>query len=167
MAGFGSDQVEHFGVATSGAVWVAAGAEQSVVAEHGRAVDRDHVVYDWQHYIPLLERKPGAIRNGAPFEDLPAPLQRLRHALLRREGGDRVIAQVLAAVPVHGLESVLVAVELVLESGRPSAEHVLNVLGRLREGPPPRSVETTLQVKTAPVADTQRYDSLRTEVSHG
>lgn len=77
------------------------------------------------------------------------------------------MAQVLAAVPVHGLEAVLVAVELVLESGRPSAEHVLNVLGRLKEGPSPPSVETTLHVKTAPIADTQRYDSLRTEVSHG
>lgn len=41
------------------------------------------------------------------------------------------MAQVLAAVPRFGLESVLVAVELVLESGRASAEHVLNVLTRL------------------------------------
>jgi hypothetical protein len=27
----------------------------------------------------LVQRKPGALRNGAPFEDLPAPLQTLRH----------------------------------------------------------------------------------------
>jgi len=145
-------------------------AEQSVVAEHVRASDRDHVVYDWQHYVPLIERKPGALRNGAPFADLPSPLQRLRGALLRREGGDRVMAKVLSAVPSFGLEAVLVAVELVLESGRPSAEHVLNVLARLKEGPPPQSVETSLSVKTAPVADPQRYDALRealgTEVSH-
>jgi len=74
-------------------------ADQSVVAEHARASDRDHVVYDWQHYLPLIERKPGALRNGAPFADLPAPLQRLRRTLLRRDGGDRVMAQVLSAVP--------------------------------------------------------------------
>lgn len=60
----------------------------------------------------------------------------------------------------------LVAVELVLESGRPSAEHVLNVLARLKDGPPPDTVETHLTVTTAPIADTQRYDTLR-EVSHG
>jgi hypothetical protein len=42
-------------------------AEQQVVAEHPRATDRDYVVYDWQHYVPLVERKPGALRNGAPF----------------------------------------------------------------------------------------------------
>jgi hypothetical protein len=142
-------------------------ADQSVVAEHARAVDRDHVVYDWQHYLPLIERKPGALRNGAPFADLPDPLQRLRRALLKRDGGDKVMAQVLMAVPTHGLEAVLVAVELVLDSGRPSAEHVLNVLARLREGPPPQTVETSLQVKAAPIADTERYDTLRAEVGHG
>ncbi len=87
-----------------------------------------HRHYDWQHYLPLIERKPGALRNGAPFADLPEPLLRLSRALLRREGGDRVMAKVLSAVPVFGLDAVLVAVELVLESGRPSAEHVLNVL---------------------------------------
>jgi transposase len=141
-------------------------ADQSVVAEHARATDRDHIVYDWRHYISLIERKPGALRNGAPFADLPEPLQKLRRALLRRDGGDRVMAQVLSAVPTHGLEAVLVAVELVLETGRPSAEHVLNVLGRLREGPPPPAVETSLSVTTAPLADPQRYDSLRAEVTH-
>lgn len=91
-----------------------------------------------------------------------------RRALLRREGGDRVMAQVLAAVPDHGLEAVLVAVDLVLEAGRPSAEHVLNVLARLRDGPPPQTVETRLTVTVPPAANTQRYDTLRDlpEVSH-
>jgi len=141
-------------------------ADQSAVAEHARALDRDQVVYDWRHYLPLIERKPGALRNGAPFADLPEPLLRLRRALLRREGGARVMAKVLIAIPDFGLEAVLVAVELVLESGRPSAEHVLNVLARLREGPAPQCVETALTVATAPLADPQRYDTLRTEVRH-
>ena len=141
-------------------------ADQEIVAEHPRATDRDHVVYDWQHYVPLIERKPGALRNGAPFSELPDPLKRLSRALLRRDGGDRVMAQVLAAVPQHGVEAVLVAVELVLESGRPSAEHVLNVLARLREGPPPATVATDLVVEVAPTTDTGRYDALRAEVAH-
>ena len=142
-------------------------AEQSVIAEHARMLDRDRVVYDWQHYVALVERKPGALRNGAPFAELPDPLLRLSRALLRREGGERVMAQVLAAVPAHGLEAVLVAVDLVLESGRPSAEHVLNVLARLREGPTPATVETALTVETAPIAAPGRYDTLRGEVVHG
>ena len=141
-------------------------ANRTVVAEHVRIIDRDRVVYDWRHYVPLIERKPGALRNGAPFADLPAPLLQLSRHLLRRAGGDRVMAQVLAAVPRFGLEAVLVAVELALESGRPSAEHVLNLLARLHEGPPPDRVETALTVTTAPLADTARYDHLRPEVAH-
>ena len=142
-------------------------AEPGVVAEHARAVDRDHVVYDWQHYLPLVERKPGALRNGAPFADLPEPLQRLRRALLRHEGGDKVMARVLMAVPTHGVDAVVVAVELVLESGRPSAEHVLNVIARLTDGPPAPSVATDLTVTAAPLADPHRYDTLREEATHG
>ena len=73
------------------------------------------------------------------------------------------MAQVLAAVPAAGLDAVLVAVELVLESGAVSAEHVINVLGRLTAAPPPDPVDTALQLTEAPRADTGRYDSLRTE----
>jgi transposase len=148
-------------------------AGDSVVASHERLTNKAQTRYDWQHYIPLLERKPGALRNGAPFADMPEPLLQLRRALLRDAGGDRVMAQVLAMVPVAGLEAVLVAVELVLEaappSGRIGPEHVLNVLARLNSTPLPESVATSLQVATPPLANTARYDSLRAaseEVDH-
>ena len=125
------------------------------------ATERGQVCYDWQHYIALVERKPGALRNGAPFADMPAPLKQLKLGLMRHAGGDRVMAQVLAAVPTAGLDAVLVAVELVIESGALSAEHVLNVLARLNASPPPACVETSLQLKEVPLANTSRYDSLR------
>jgi transposase len=141
-------------------------AFDAVVAGHVRCFERNQTRYDWQHYIPLIERKPGALRNGAPFADMPEPLQRLRGLLLKREGGDRVMAKVLAAVPKSGLEAVLVAVELVLESGNPSAEHVENVLNRLKAAAPPECVETRLEVNEAPIADAGRYDRLREEASH-
>ena len=122
-------------------------------------------IYDWRHYLSVLQRKPGALRNGAPFMDLPEPLQRLRRALLRESGGDRLMAKVLALVPAAGLDAVLVAVELALEgappSGRVSAEHVVNVLARLNAAPRPANVATMLQVLTPPIADTARYDRLR------
>lgn len=141
-------------------------AHDALVASHSRCFERNQTRYDWQHYIPLIERKPGALRNGAPFADMPEPLLRLRGLLLKREGGDRIMANVLAAVPKSGLEAVLVAVELVLESGNPSAEHVENVLNRLKAAPTPDCVETHLEVAEAPVADTGRYDRLREEASH-
>lgn len=72
------------------------------------------------------------------------------------------MAQVLAAVPVHGLEAVLVAVELVLESGAPSGEHVLNVVARLSAPVlPADSVVTALTLRQEPQANVDRYDALR------
>jgi len=140
--------------------------EDGIVALHERSFERGEIRYDWRHYIALVERKPGALRNGAPFDGLPEALQRLRGALIKRSGGDRLMADVLACVPNHGLESVLVAAELILESGNTSAEHIKNVLSRLKEAPPPETVETALTVEEAPVADTGRYDRLHVEVGH-
>jgi transposase len=140
--------------------------EEAIVAVHARSFERGEVCYDWQHYIGLVEKKPGALRNGAPFEGLPAPLQRLRSALMRRAGGDRVLAEVLACVPRHGLEAVLVAAELILESGNTSAEHVKNVLSRLKEPGAPTMIQTALRVAEPPIADAGRYDRLRKEADH-
>jgi transposase len=140
-------------------------AADRMVADHERLGDEGRTQYDWQHYVPLVQRKPGALRNGAPFADLPEPLAQLRRALLREAGGDRVMAQVLALVPERGLDAVLVAVELALEaappSGRVSVEHVLNVLGRLNAVERPANVATALAVSMPPMANTARYDQLR------
>jgi len=147
-------------------------ADDAVVARHERLSDSGGTRYDWQHYIPLVQRKPGALRNGAPFTDMPEALQLLRRGLLRQVGGDRLMAQVLAIVPVAGLDAVIVAVELAMESrppsGRVSVEHVVNVLGRLNApSAAPLSAQTALQVSTPPLANTARYDSLRgQEVGH-
>lgn len=146
-------------------------ADDVVVARHERLSDAGGTRYDWQHYIPLIQRKPGALRNGAPFADMPPALQQLRRALLRQDGGDRVMTQVLAIVPRAGLDAVVVAAELVMESrlpsGRVSVEHVVNVIGRLNAPATPVSAETGLQISTPPLANTARYDSLRgQEVGH-
>ena len=45
-----------------------------------RSFERDQTLYDWTHYISLIERKPGALRNGAPFKTMPEPFQELRPA---------------------------------------------------------------------------------------
>ena len=145
-------------------------ADDQEIARHVRQFDRHQTIYNWEHYIPLLERKPGALRNGAPFMEMPEPLLALQRHLLRHPGGDRVMAQVLSAIPVHGIEEVLVAVEIALESGRPSGEHVLNVLGRLKNPSTPETVAvTSLNVRIEPAANVSRYETLRnitTETHH-
>jgi hypothetical protein len=142
-------------------------SDEMIVASHERLPSRGNICYDWQHYITLIQRKPGALRNGAPFADMPQPLQRLRQGLMRHDGGDKTMAQVLNCVSSHGLEAVLVAVELVIESGALSTEHVLNVLARLNAVEPPPNVQSTLELKEAPLANTGRYDSLRGDTMEG
>ena len=143
---------------------VADGAE---IARHVRSFERYQTFYDFRHYIGLIEQKPGALRNGAPFADMPAPLLHLQRHLLKQSGGDRVMVEVLAAIPTHGLEPVLVAAELALESGRPSGEHVLNVLARLKSPQTtPSTVEVPLTLEEEPQANMHRYDHLREEMSN-
>ena len=142
-------------------------ADGREVARHVRSFERDQTCYDFMHYIGLIDRKPGALRNGAPFVEMPDPLRRLQRILLKQTGGDRVMADVLGAIPRHGLDAVLVAVELAMESGRPSGEHVMNVLARLRSGTPVATrIETVLKVAEEPKANVDRYDQLRQAVSH-
>jgi hypothetical protein len=58
-----------------------------IVAEHPRSFGRGETTYDPWHYVPVLARKPGALRNGAPFKDwvLPAAIERVRRKLAREE----------------------------------------------------------------------------------
>ena len=146
-------------------------AAERIVADHERLGDEGRTQYDWQHYVPLLQRKPGALRNGAPFADLPAPLQQLRRTLLRESGGDRAMAQVLAIVPGVGLDAVLVAVELALESappsGRVSVEHVQNVLARLNAAPRPGNVSTALLVPWGPCCRGHQHTRYRRSAGQG
>ena len=77
--------------------------DELIVARHARLTNRGNICYDWQHYIALIQRKPGALRNGAPFADMPEPLLRLRQGLMRVEGGDKTMAQVLNCVPSQAM----------------------------------------------------------------
>ena len=142
-------------------------AEGQIIAEHVRVIERSHqagrTVYDWRHYLSVLQRKPGALRNGAPFLELPEGFRRLQATLTKRPGGDREMVEVLGLVLHHDEQAVLAAVELALESGAPSKQHVLNLLGRLVETAPPAPVDTPQALKLAvePEANVSRYDQLR------
>jgi len=51
-----------------------------IAAEHPRRFGRGQTIYDPWHYVSVLARKPGALRNGAPFKDwvLPTAMERIR-----------------------------------------------------------------------------------------
>jgi DNA replication protein DnaC/transposase len=75
-----------------------------VVGEHSRSFGRSDTVYDPWHYVPVLARKPGALRNGAPFKDwvLPAAMERVRRKLAGADDGNRQMVDILTAVLTDG-----------------------------------------------------------------
>ncbi|NIJ35348.1 transposase [Sphingomonas oligoaromativorans] len=136
-----------------------------VVAEHRRFFGRDRTIYDPWHYLPVLVTKPGALRNGAPFQDwdLPPALARLRRKLGAGDEADRRFVRVLSAVLVDGLDLVEAAVREALAAGTVSDDVILNILARRREPPRPLTIVTSedLELKYPPLADCGRYDQLR------
>jgi hypothetical protein len=96
------------------------------------------------HYVPVLARKPGALRNGAPFKDwvLPAAIERVRRKLAGADDGNRQMVDILNAVLTDGLPPVEAACADALGHGVHSADVVLNILARQREPAPPANIMT-------------------------
>jgi hypothetical protein len=138
------------------------------VGAHARCFGRDQTVFDPWHYVPVLARKPGALRNGAPFKDwvLPAGLERVRRKLAGSADGDRQMVGILTAVLSDGLPAVEAACQEALREGVHSADVVINILARHRDPAPAVTIMTpdALRLRHAPVADCTRYDSIRRSV---
>jgi transposase len=136
-----------------------------IVAEHRRSFDRGETVYDPWHYVPVLARKPGALRNGAPFKDwvLPSAMERVRRKLKSADDGNRQMVDILTAVLTDGLPAVEAACSEAFEHGVHSADVILNILARSRDPNRPDNILTpaALELHHAPVANCSRYDSLR------
>jgi transposase len=138
------------------------------LTEHERVFIPNHdmpgrVIYDWQHYLLVAQRKPGSIRNGAPFQSLPDSFKHLQSQLLARKGGDKEMVDVLSLVLHHEEQLVEQAIDMALKAGKTSKQHVMNCLSRLYQIEPhePVPVETALKLQTEPTSDAARYDSLR------
>src|SRR3546814_5060033 len=96
-----------------------------IVAEHARRYGRDQTIYDPWHYVPVLAKKPGALRNGAPFKQLALPpgLERLRSRLKESSDGDRQMVKILTAITVDGLDAVESAAAEDRKSTRLNSSH--------------------------------------------
>jgi transposase len=145
-------------------------AENQIVAEHLRCYGRGQLICDPWHYLPVLEKKPGALRHGAPFQqwDLPAPIRVVRDRILKQDKGDRAFVELLLmakALGETGLETLEVACDLTMQTGVIAASIVLNEMRRLSEVARPKILQSIgssipiLQIE--PSADCSRYDSLR------
>lgn len=97
-------------------------AEGAILCEHQRIIERSHhgqgrTIYDWRHYLAVVQRKPGALRNGAPFAELPEAFRKLQRQSHGKPGGDREMVEILSLVQQHDEQAVLVAVDMALQAG--------------------------------------------------
>jgi transposase len=136
-----------------------------IVADHPRSFARGDTIYDPWHYVPVLARKPGALRNGAPFKDwvLPSALEGVRRKLADARDGNRQMVNILVAVLTDGLPAVEAACAEALSHGLYSADVVLNILARRRDCEPTAPIlpPAALTLRQVPIADCARYDNLR------
>jgi transposase len=142
-----------------------------VVGEHERHFGRNKTIFDPWHYVPALERKPGALRNGAPFKhwDLPQSMETVLNRLKNRyPDWDRQFVAILNAVPFYGLEAVSNACREALKMRAVSKEVVLNLLNRDQDHDSLEdlALSSHLILKQDPIADCRRYERLLREGHH-
>lgn len=144
--------------------------EQENIGSHERTFGRNKTFFNPWHYLPLLERKPGALRNGAPFKDwaLPDAIVKVKGLLLKRIGGDRECVMILVAMSEYGVEAVNTACALAIEEKVMSGHYIINILNRLNSSGSPEPIETptALRLHQEPQANCHQYNALLSEVNY-
>jgi transposase len=135
-----------------------------VIAEHKRHFTRNISYFEPWHYVPLLDRKPGALRDGAPFVgwELPEAMQQIKDHYMRGCGGDREFVDLLLLALEHGIEVVEMACELAVEQHTLRLPAIINLINQLLE-PVIHPLATTHawpQLTLRPEADCKRYEAL-------
>lgn len=138
--------------------------EGKAIATHQRRFDRGGYSTKIEHYLPLLKRKPGAVRNGRPFveDNLPDAFAKLREILCKSLEGEKQFAHILLSIITYGYDAVLAATELMLDAGCANETTILNAVSRLVEEQVPKeiTVPQRLTLQCEPQADCKRYDEL-------
>ena len=100
---------------------VVIGCGGGIIARHPRSYERDDMVFDPVHYLPLLEQKIAALDQAAPLagRELPGAFPALRRLLEARIGksGKREYVQVLRLLETFDLEALHGAVKDALRLG--------------------------------------------------
>ena len=133
-----------------------------IVGAHERCFGRGQTIYNPWHHVPVLKRKPGALRNGAPFRDwtLPSAMSQFWTHLSDVSDGDRQMVDILFAAHEHSIDVVEAACAQALEAGLRRADAILNIVSRRTSPPPPKAIEPPahLRLRVEPTADCARHD---------
>jgi transposase len=121
---------------------VVIGCRGEVIARHPRCWDRDEIVFDPIHYLPLLEQKINALDQAAPLQgwDLPEEFAILRRLMEARMNGHgrREYVQVLRLLETFDLTDLRAAVKQALHMGAIGFDAVKHLLLCRVERRPPR-----------------------------
>jgi len=135
-----------------------------VIAEHKRNFTRNISYFEPWHYVPLLDRKPGALRDGAPFLDwkLPKAMEQIKDHYMRACGGDREFVDLLLLALEHGIDVIETACDMALEQRTLRLPAIINLVNQLLEPtiPPLEDTHTYPQLTLRPEADCKRYEAL-------
>jgi len=135
-----------------------------VIAEHKRHFTRNISYFEPWHYVPLLDRKPGALRDGAPFVgwELPKAMEQIKDHYMRGCGGDREFVDLLLLTLEHGIDVVEMACELAVEQRTLRLPAIINLINQLLEPviPPLADTHGYPQLTLRPEADCKRYEAL-------
>jgi transposase len=111
--------------------------ERQCVARHERSFARHEQVLDLEHYLEVLQRKPGALAGSRPLQQWrergrwPQSLDRLWQSLQTRYGkanGTREMIELLLCGKQHGWTRLLQAVDQALALGCTDAAAVRHLL---------------------------------------
>jgi len=120
---------------------VVIGCGGDIIARHPRCYDREDMIFDPIHYLPLLEKKIGALDQAAPLAewDLPCEFQTLRRLMEARllKAGRREYVQVLRLLETFELGDLHVAVKTALRMGAVGFDAIKHlVLCQVEKRPP-------------------------------
>jgi hypothetical protein len=165
-----TEHAHHAVVAIGGIEKIRLVVQDRVVAEHLRDWDKENVHYNPVHYLALLERKPGALDFGKPFDDwdLPEGFGILRRRLEGELGGDgrREFIKVLRLLESCELRELARAVDRALAIGALTVEAIRLLLQDGREMPAKYfrlDSRPHLQGHIVPPPKLALYDALRRE----
>jgi hypothetical protein len=150
-----------------------------LVARHARCYGRGHQILNLEHYLDVLEKKPGAMAGSTPLQQWrqagrwPACLDKIWLSLEQRHGksvGTREMITLVRAGSVDGWDRLIAAVEEALRLGVSDAAAVLHILNmpdpeKRREHAVALAEELMQFERPMPVMD--EYDLLLTPVTGG
>ena len=138
--------------------------DSQVLAEHPRCFAREQLILEPLHYLSILEKKPGALRHGAPFQswELPGSVSTVQQHLMKQKGGDRAFVELLLLMRDTSLDTLEMACELALDSGVVNASLIQNNMRQLSEPHRPKALSSSLdlKLKCEPRPDCGRYDTM-------